>query len=69
MTTIEITEKKDALSAGDWVMAALCFVLPIVLPILLAIYNFARSQKQRGILYLGTIGVQIVIGVLVAVAR
>ncbi len=60
--------KADApLTTGDWIMAGLCFVLPLLLPIVLAIYNFAKRRKSRGVLYIGTFALQIVLGGLLMV--
>ena len=53
-------EQRNVLSAGDWVMAVISFFLTPIVTIGLAIYNFARSRKPQGALYLGVLAVQIV---------
>lgn len=57
--------KSSALSTGDWVMAVISFFLTPIVSIILAIYNFARSRKPQGILYLCVLAIQVVIGFVV----
>jgi len=60
---IQVTEVKSrALSTGDWVMAVVSFFLTPIVSIILAIYNFARSRKPQGVLYLCVLAIQVVIG-------
>ncbi len=54
--------KSNALSAGDWVMAVISFFLTPIVSIILAIYNFARSRKPQGVLYLCVLAIQVVLG-------
>lgn len=61
MTEVE----SSALSTGDWAMAVISFFLTPIVPIILAIYNFARSRKPQGILYLCVLAIQVVIGFVV----
>lgn len=49
------------LTGGDWVMAIISFFLTPLIPIILAIYNFARGRRAQGMLYLGVIAVQFVL--------
>ena len=52
------------LTGGDWLMAVISFFLTPIASIALMIYNFARSRRPQGFLYLGVLGVQIVVGLL-----
>jgi len=57
-------ERAEAeLSGGDWLVAVLSFFLTPLVPLLLAIYNFIRGRKRRGLLYLSVCGVG-VLGIL-----
>lgn len=58
------TTTGTGLSGGDWVMAVISFFLTPLIPILLAIYNFARSRQPQGRLYLGVLGLQVAVIVL-----
>lgn len=42
-------------------MTAISFLLTPLIPLLLAIYNFARPHRTQGLLYLGVIGVHILL--------
>lgn len=62
----ENTNNKDeTLSTGDWIMGVVAFFLTPIVSTILATYNFSRSRKKKqGKLYLGVLGIQLLIGVL-----
>jgi hypothetical protein len=64
-TTTTTTE----LTGGDWVMAVVSFFLTPIISILLSIYNFARGRRSQGLLYLGVLGVQILLGLVLFMGR
>jgi hypothetical protein len=57
------------LTGGDWVMAVISFFLTPLIPLLLSIYNFAKSRRSQGLLYLGVIGVQIALIAIMTMGR
>lgn len=63
------TTTAGGLTGGDWVMAVISFFLPPLIPLLLSIYNFAKSRRSQGLLYLGVIGVQILLFLVMAMGR
>ena len=64
MSEIIQNKQENALSTSDWVMAVISFFLTPIVTIALSIYNFSRSRKPQGKLYLGVLGAQIVIGLI-----
>lgn len=56
----------DRLTGGDWVMAVVAFFLTPLVALILSIYNFAKSRRSQGFLYLGVIGVQVALIVILA---
>lgn len=52
--------QENVLSAGDWAMAVISFFLTPIVTIGLAIYNFTRSRKSQGALYIGVFAAQTV---------
>ena len=46
------TTTAGGLTGGDWVMAVISFFLTPLIPLLLSIYNFAKSRRSQGLLYL-----------------
>lgn len=63
-------ERAEAeLSGGDWLVAVLSFFLTPLVPLLLAIYNFIRGRKKRGLLYLSVCGVGLLAIFVLAAAR
>lgn len=65
----DTTTISTELTGGDWVMAVVSFFLTPLVSILLSIYNFARGRRNQGLLYLGVLGVQIVLGVILFMGR
>lgn len=61
MNEQKITTNTDELTGGDWTMAIISFLLTSLIPFLLSIYNFAKSRRSQGFLYLGVIGVQVLL--------
>ena len=67
MTQENTNNKDETLSTGDWIMGVVAFFLTPIASIILAIYNFSRSHKKQGKLYLGVLGIQLLIGVLLSI--
>ena len=67
MTLENANNKNETLSTGDWIMGVVAFFLTPIVSIILAIYNFSRSRKKQGKLYLGVLGIQLLIGVLLSI--
>ena len=63
------TTTTEGLTGGDWVMAVVSFFLTPLIPFLLLIYNFARSRRSQGLLYLGVLTVQLVLIVILSVGQ
>lgn len=63
------TTPTGKLTGGDWGMAVISFFLTPLVPLLLSIYNFARSCRSQGLLYLGVIGVQVALTAIMAMGR
>ena len=63
------TTTAGGLTGGDWVMAVISFFLTPLIPLLLSIYSFAKSRRSQGLLYLGVIGVQILLFLVMAMGR
>lgn len=59
--------KDEALSTSDWIMGIIAFFLTPIVSIILTIYNFSRSRKKQGKLYLSVLGIQVLIGMLLAI--
>lgn len=57
------------LTGGDWAMAIISFFLTPLIPLLLSIYNFIKSRRSQGFLYLGVIGVQIFLFLVMTMGR
>lgn len=60
------TTTTNRLTGSDWAMAVVAFFLTPLVALLLSIYNFAKSRRSQGFLYLGVIGVQIALIVILA---
>ena len=68
MTPENTNNKDETLSTGDLIMGVVAlFFLPPIVSIILAIYNFSRSRKKQGKLYLSVLGIQLLIGVLLSI--
>lgn len=67
MSEIIQNKQEDALGTSDWIMAVISFFLTPLVTIALSIYNFSRARKPQGKLYLGVLGAQIVIGLILAI--
>ena len=63
------TTTAGGLTGGDWVMAIISFFLTPLIPLLLSIYNFAKSRRSQALLYLGVIGMQILLFLVMAMGR
>lgn len=63
------TTNTGGLTGGDWVMAIISFFLTPLIPLLLSIYNFAKSRRSQGLLYLGVIAIQILLFVVMKIGR
>ena len=63
------TTNTGGLTGGDWAMAIISFFLTPLIPLLLSIYNFAKSRRSQGFLYLGVIGIQILLFVVMKMGR
>jgi hypothetical protein len=50
----------DRLTQGDWLMAVLCFILPLLVPLALLIYNLASGMRSRAKLYSAILGIQVI---------
>lgn len=65
----EAIRKNDELTTGDWVMAVVAFLLPVVLPFILAAYNLIRGNKKRAVLYALVLLLQVVVGFVIRAGR
>lgn len=60
MTDQDATTTTERLTSRDWGMAAVSLLLTPLVSIVLAIYNFAKSRRSRGLLFLGVFVAQVV---------
>ena len=67
MTPENTNNNDETLSTGDWIMGVVAFFLTPIVSIILAIYNFSRSRKKQGKLYLSVLGIQLLIGLLLSI--
>lgn len=57
------------LSAVDWLVAVLSVLLTPLVPLLLALYNFLRGRRKRGVLYLSVCVVAVAIVGMLTLAK
>lgn len=69
MTEPAVLTTANDLKGGDWVMAVVSFFLTPLVPLMLSIYNFARSRRSQGWLYLGVVGVKVAFSAIMFMMR
>ena len=61
---------ENKITAGDWIVAVISFLSCFfIIPVVLSVYNFARSRNQKGILYLSVAGLQLFLLIILIIAR